>query len=105
MFEYMKEKERRVCRNNYFWNQKALDSNSSNAPLERYSTKCKVEVDEQLLQKLCKVDCDYTEYQIIYTTSDCEESNSNLYIFTLKSFFTHINYLLMIKNTPIPFRI
>ena len=71
----MKDMEQKECGHNYFWNQYIIDENSTkfdfcaidktlvpcpNLQFISYTNKCKVNFDEKLFQKKCKVDCDYS---------------------------------------------
>ena len=90
--EYMRLKELDICGHNYYWIQYEFKKNRILDFGENHD-KCKIKINEQILNKLCKVNCEQTEYQIGHYENYDERSGPFLLISFKRKHYYSISYL------------
>ena len=64
LFEYMSRKELKVCGYNYIWNRKPFNVSVERFRLTRYEKRCHFDINHNWFNRLCKRDCDITEFNV-----------------------------------------
>ena len=85
LFEYMSRKELKTCGYNYFWNRRHFDVSKERFRFTRYEKRCHFDVNHEWLNRVCKPDCDITEYsvkQMFYTNNTLFVLRSVIYKFS-----------------------
>ena len=63
-FEYMSRKEMKVCGYNFIWNRRHFNVSVERFRLTRYEKRCHFDINHNWFNRLCKRDCDITEYNV-----------------------------------------
>src|SRR6195952_2118461 len=62
--EYMRRKELKECKHNYYWIQHLFDNNHQILDFNKTFLNCSVKVDHKFLDTFCQKDCKITDFSV-----------------------------------------